>query len=182
MKGAKQTASSEIPLEEREMNRKHVLCTGLCLTVLVFAGACKPEAPGATAPALEEGQPGAGTEPAAGGGEAAPAVEEASAVPAVDQDRPAVTVKVKTPVPSPPVKVADPAGASASQLEHSIPAKLPEREKKPNPILQQEATPGTEFDKCMKLCTDQNMMRAVAWEVIEADCRAECKKKPGKAP
>jgi hypothetical protein len=34
----------------------------------------------------------------------------------------------------------------------------------------------------MKLCGEQNMMRAVAWEVIEADCRAECEKKPGKEP
>jgi len=173
--GSKTNRNDRIPQEEREMNQNHVPIMALVLPVVILAAACKPGTPGETAPAVEEQRPAAGTEPGAGSEEAAPAEGEAASTLSVDQDRPAVTVKVKAPVPA--AKAADPAAQTAQQAEESPPAK-PEGDKKTAPILIQESEPKTEFDKCMKLCGEQNMMRAVSWEVIEADCRAECKKKP----
>lgn len=175
--GSRTNRNVRNPLEVREMNRKHVPVMALWLPVVIFAGACKPGSPGETAPAVEEERPAAGTEPVAAIEEAAPAEGEAAGGPSVDQDRPAVTVKVKAPTPAPAAKAADHAAQTAQQAQES-PVKKPEKVKKPTPILIHDSEPKTEFDKCMKLCGEQNMMRAVAWEVIEADCRAECKKKP----
>jgi len=159
------------------MNLKHVLIIALWLPLMMAAGACKPGAPGETAPAAEEGQPGVEPPAAAGSEEAAPGGEAASDKISVDQDRPAVTLKVMAPASTPPPQTADPVGQGAAQVEHSLPVKKPDKDRKATPILVPDSEPKTAFDKCMKLCGEQNMMRAVAWEVIEADCRAECKGK-----